>query len=210
MTNAEALRLRDEQRRAHVKKKLREYRPLGCELVLSGAIILLIWALGDLITRWDAMDGLIKVLYGMVKDGVITAGEAIGRVRNEKEALRDLFTLLYLALAALLGLMCVLTHKAKTGYFSLAVGLAAFLYEPYTSFLARALNYTVLLQYLGCGLLIAGSALKTLLTLSKKRALRLQYERKHPLKADRRKPLSAVGNAKTLIPEHNSRIERRR
>ena len=204
-----ALILHREKRRAYVKKGLKRYRPMGAEMVLCGCLILLLWAMGDFITRWDAMDGLLKVYFGLVRDGTLTLQNALSRLWQEGEARKDLLTLGYLMLVALLSLIGICSHKSRTGYFTLALGLGAFCYDQHASFLARALNYTVLVKYAGCALTVTGSLLKTGLTLAKKSRLRLKYDKKHPLpRPEERTPLSTVGKEKTLIPKHKRRIER--
>ena len=204
-----ALSLHVEKRRAYIKKQLKRYRPAGAEMVLCGCLMLGLWAMGDLITRWDAMDGLLKVYFGLVKDGTLSLQSALSRLWQEGEARRDLISLAYLALVLLLSLIGIISHKSRKGYFTLALGIGALCYDPHASFLSRALNYTLLVKYCGCALTLAGSLLKTGLTLAKTSRLRLKYDKKHPLpRAEERKPLSAVGKEKTLIPKHKRRIER--
>ena len=194
-------------KKKYIRKKLKKYAPWGCEWVLCGSLILLIWALGEFITRWDAADGLLKVIVNWVRQGKLTVLEAVRDIMDEPEARKDLLTLGFLGLGALMGLFGIVTHRLRTGLVTLLIGIAAALYDPYGAFWKRVLSYGLILKMAGALFMIAGSVLKLGSTLSAKHRLGLKYDKKYALKTPRRVPLDAHGNARTLIPERASRTE---
>ncbi|MCR4620629.1 MAG: hypothetical protein K5663_00920 [Clostridiales bacterium] len=189
-----------EPRKAYVKQKLKSRNLAGSELILCGALVLLIWALGDFLTRFDAMDGLLKVELNRIRHGKSTLGETISEIWSEPEARRDLITLAMRAFACFVGIWGIITHKLRTGMVTLIGAVIVLVYDTNSSLILKLTNYNTYVKVLGCVLLTVGSLIKTIFVFVLKRKLFAKYDKKHIGKPPERIPLDSNGSVKTLIP----------
>jgi hypothetical protein len=190
----------DDPRKAYVRKKLKARTLPGSELVLCGALVLLIWALGDFLTRLDAMDGLLKVEFNRIQQGKATLGETVGDIWSEPEARRDFLTLIVLAFSCLLGIFGIVTHRMRTGIATLVGGTIVLAYDPSRSLILKLVNYNTYVRLTACAILIVGSIIKIIYVLSAKRKYYAKYDKKHLPEVRERVPINSNGSSKTLIP----------
>ena len=190
----------DDPRKAYVRKKLKARTLPGSELVLCGALVLLIWALGDFLTRLDAMDGLLKVELNRVQQGKATLGDTVGDIWSEPEARKDFLTLIVLAFSCLLGIFGIVTHRMRTGIATLAGGAIVLAYDPSRALILKLVNYNTYVRLAACVILIAGSIIKIIYVLAAKRKYYAKYDKKHLPEVHERVPINSNGSSKTLIP----------
>ncbi len=187
-------------RKAYVRKKLKAKTLPGSELVLCGALVLLIWALGDFLTRLDAMDGLLKVELNRIQQGRSTLSDTLSDIWSEPEARRDFLTLIVLAFSCLLGVFGIITYRMCTGMATLVGGVIVLFYDPTRSLILKLVNYNTYVRFAACAILIAGSLIKIVYVIAKKRKYYAIYDNKHRPEAQERIPINSNGSSKTLIP----------
>ena len=69
-------------------------------LILFGALVMLAWTLWEGAVRYEAVDGVTKAYFGLVREGDITLRRALENLWNTPEARSDLLSFVYLALTA--------------------------------------------------------------------------------------------------------------
>ena len=190
-------------RKAYARKKLKRKALPGSALVLCGALVLLVWALGDFLTRLDAMDGLLKVEFNRIQQGKATLDETLSEIWGEPEARKDLLTLIMLAFSCVLAAFGVITNRMRTGVFTLIGGIIVLVYDPTRSWILKLIDYNTFVRMGSCILLIAGSVIKIIYVYAAKRKYFRQYDKKHLPAGVDRVPIDSNGSSKTLIPKRH-------
>ena len=99
-------------------------------LVSLFAVCLLVYSFGELLLRYDAMDGLWQAYFKLVKEGDITLRRALENLWSVDEMRKDFMTLLLTAATALYSAFAALTGSRRFGtYFVLLVSIPLGLYS---------------------------------------------------------------------------------
>ncbi len=116
-------------------------------LLLFGALAMLAWTLWEGAVRLEAVDGITKAYFALVKEGDITLGRALENLWNTPEARRDLLSFVYLALTAMFSVFCLLMRRHwKAGLAILPLCALVLSYRPATNPLLHALNLFELIK----------------------------------------------------------------
>lgn len=116
-------------------------------LILFGALIMLAWTLWEGAVRYEAVDGVTKAYFGLVREGDITLRRALENLWNTPEARSDLLSFVYLALTAAFSVVCLfLRKKWKAGFAIIPLCALVLAYRPATNPILRALNLFELIK----------------------------------------------------------------
>lgn len=116
-------------------------------LILFGALVMLAWTLWEGAVRYEAVDGVTKAYFGLVREGDITLRRALENLWNTPEARQDLLSFVYLALTAVFAIVCLCLRKRwRAGFAILPLCALVLTYRPATNPLLRALNLFELIK----------------------------------------------------------------
>ena len=116
-------------------------------LILFGALVMLAWTLWEGAVRYEAVDGVTKAYFGLVREGDITLRRALENLWNTLEARSDLLSFVYLALTAVFSVVCLfLRKKWKAGFAIIPLCALVLAYRPATNPILRALNLFELIK----------------------------------------------------------------
>ena len=190
----------DTDRKKYIRGKLRGARVNGSWLTLLGCLMLLIWAFGEFIIRYDAMDGIMEAYFRLVKKGEVGLWTALKNLWETEEARKDLLTMLLVALSGVCSALGILTSQTRGAAVPVLIFAAALLaFNPYSTLLAVILNYSV--RIAGCAVTIAGSVIKLVSIKTKKLEAGAKYDRLNAPKQEARVPVSSNDTAATLLPK---------
>ncbi|MBQ3079660.1 MAG: hypothetical protein IJC48_06665 [Clostridia bacterium] len=177
------------------------YMPLpGGKLVLLGAFAMLIWAIWECAVRLDAMDGMTKAYFNLVRDGKVTLTEAIENILNTPEAKKDWINPIILSAIALFSIFTMLFHgKWKMTFLYIPVCVLIFFYQTSDNMLVRFMNLFEVIKYGACGAIAAGSLWNTGSALYRRR----EYFRRLKTRRDARR-LQEGPRSRTMIPKKTS------
>jgi hypothetical protein len=83
---------------------------------------------------------------------------------------------------------------------TLVGGVIVLFYDPTRSLILKLVNYNTYVRFAACAILIAGSLIKIVYGITKKRKFYAKYDKKHRSKVQERIPINSNGSSKTLIP----------
>lgn len=189
------------ERKQYLKEELKSRRYTGSTLVLLGCLTLLVWAVSDLVTRIDAVDGMLLAYFNLVKNSEISLKTAIGNLVKTPEAMKDLYGLLYLGGAAVLAFIFSIFHGRRSSVCpSILIGLIILFTGPGGTVLSPLLTVSFIVKAASAALLIAGSGIKIASIRRQKLLLSKKYEKK--LRKYENEQASREGSRKkTYIPE---------
>lgn len=185
-------------KKEYIKEHLKGRRFSGSFWVLLGCLALLVWAVGELVTRVDAVDGVLLAYFNLVKNGEITLRTALENLIKTPEAMKDLYGLVYLGGIAVLAFLFSLIHSRRSASApTILLALLVLFTGPGGTVLSPLLTVTFLVKAGSAALLIVSSVFKIADTYRQKRLLSRKYDRK--LEKER---ASLTGRGKnTYIPE---------
>lgn len=175
----------------------------GWQFIFWGTLAMLAWAVWEFTVRWDAMDGMTKVFFGLVEDGTITLKNAMERIWDEPAARADWINLIYLAACALFAFFAHISKRKFAPCFIIIPGCVMIAsYGIDGSAIASMLN---LFNTIRCGAAcaIALGASLNIIAYYKRRAdykRRLKQKRAERLSAEARQRRLLDSRASSLIP----------
>ncbi|MBQ6646105.1 MAG: hypothetical protein IJM56_05425 [Clostridia bacterium] len=188
----------EKERRAYVRQQLKRHPPFGSELVLYGAIIILMWALGELnasytfIKAWFKVDKKILETYNIplrsyIKDILLTTPEAVDAIKQ----------LAVLILGIVSGIVGIVLRRRKISVLMMITAVIVAFYEVPKPFWMSLTSYTHYIKLAGCALLFTGGTCKIATWAVKRRTAGEQFDRQHK---KLHKMLKDGRSDKTLIP----------
>lgn len=169
----------------------------GRTLTLYGALIMLAWSVWECIIRVDAMDGVTKAYFRLAREQGTPLYDALRILWDTEEARRDILNPLILGLIALFALIVILLHRRWTpGFAFIPICVAAAFFHTSDSLIVRALNLFETMKLASCAAVAAGSGVKIVCALSRRKR-----ERKRLLQHKQKNARLSHGTSRTLIPE---------
>lgn len=157
-------------------------------LVLFGALAMLAWALWEGAVRLEAVDGITRAYFGLVKEGDIPLGRALENLWNTPEARHDLLSFVYLALIAVFSVFCLLLRKRwRAGLIMLPLCALVLTYQPATLPLLRALNLFELMKDASAIAVALGAATNIVSALAAHRRRRRSKKRRAAIQTARKR-----------------------
>ena len=191
----------------YIKEHLRPIRFRGAGLILLGCIALLVWSVSELVTRVDAMDGMVMAYFKLVKNGDITLMTALQNLADSPEALKDLWTPVYLLGVALLSLLFSLMNGRRASlYTALPLVLMVLLTGPGGTIFRPLLTVSFIVKAASAALVIIGCTFTFTDVRVQKKLISRKY-RKLLKKQSARDGAIAHGRKNTLIPERTKKCK---
>ena len=191
----------------YIKEHLRPIRFRGAGLILLGCIALLVWSVSELVTRVDAMDGMVMAYFKLVKNGDITLMTALKNLADSPEALKDLWTPVYLLGVALLSLLFSLMNGRRASlYTALPLVLMVLLTGPGGTIFRPLLTISFIVKAASAALVIIGCTFTFTDMRVQKKLISRKY-RKLLKKQSARDSAIAHGRKNTLIPERTKKCK---
>lgn len=189
----------------YVREHLRPIRFRGAGLILLGCIVLLIWSVSELVTRVDAMDGMVMAYFKLVKNGDITLMTALKNLADSPEALKDLWTPVYLLGVALLSLLFSLMNGRRASlYTALPLTIMVLLTGPGGTIFTPLFTVPFVVKAASAALIVVGCAFTVTDMRVQKKLIARRY-RKLAKKQAARDVAIAHGRKNTLIPERTKK-----
>lgn len=176
----------------------------GWQFIFWGTLAMLAWAVWEFTVRWDAMDGMTKVFFGLVEDGTITLKNALERIWDEPKARADWINLIYLAACALFALIAHFVKRRFAPCFIIIPGCVMIAYYRIDgSAIASMLNLFTIIRC-GAACLIALGASLNIITYYKRRAAynrRIKQKRAERLSTEAKRRRLLDSRASSLLPK---------
>ena len=172
----------------------------GGKLILLGALVMLIWAVWECAVRIDAMDGMTRAYFNLVKDGKLSLPDAFSNIWNTPKARQDWLNPAYLCLIALFSVIAVFLHnKWKTAFLFVPACVLILFYKPTDSLILSAFNLFEVIKFAAAGAVAVGNGMNVYAALHRRRMYIKRLKER-----ERRRKLEACKhgrNPKTLIPQ---------
>ena len=192
-------------KKEYLQAELRTIRFRGSGAVLLGCLALLIWSVSELVTRVDAMDGMVIAYFNLVRNGEITLMTALKNLAASPEAVKDLWTPLYLAGMTFISILFALMNGHRSSlYIYLPLVILILFTGPGGTLLEPLFTVSFAVKAGSAAFIFLGSSLSFADYRMQKRLILRKYK-KLVHKHNKRIEALPRGRNRTMIPERTKR-----